>query len=369
MSTRPLLLLAAFLGLLPLAATAEAADYVPGEVVVGHEDGRVSTVATENGQSVGAGDLQAAQPPQGRLRRPQLRGSRRAVHAKRPLPAQAVELHRPYGIGMPEAWSMAEAAGAPGGPRRHRGGDRQRRGVREPRPVPARPRPAPLHVRPSLGLRRARRPPQRPLRPRHPRGGHDRPGHQQRLRRRRRRLRGQDHAAQGARRLRRGRLAEDRQGDPLRGQARRRRDQPVARVRPPRGRQRDPRDHLGRPLRAQPRRRDRRRRRQLQEALPAPRGLPRARQRRDRRRRHDPPRLPRPVLELRQRPRRGRAGRRRRLGAVDDAGAPALPTRDLRLVDLPGDLPRQQRARLRAAAAATTARRWRARTSPRSRRC
>ena len=75
-------------------------------------------------------------------------------------------------------------------------------------------------------------------------------GDQQRQGRRGRGLRREDHAAPGARRLRRGRLGRDRPGDPLRGQARRRRDQPLARVRPARGRHRDPRDPVGDPLRA-----------------------------------------------------------------------------------------------------------------------
>ena len=44
MPTRLLLILAALLGLLALAVPAEAAEYVPGEVVVGHEDGTVAKV-------------------------------------------------------------------------------------------------------------------------------------------------------------------------------------------------------------------------------------------------------------------------------------------------------------------------------------
>ena len=52
MPTRSLLLLFALLGMLGLAAQAEAAEYVPGEVVVGYENGTVTTRETRPGQSV-----------------------------------------------------------------------------------------------------------------------------------------------------------------------------------------------------------------------------------------------------------------------------------------------------------------------------
>jgi len=115
MPTRLLLLLVALLGLLALAATAAAAEYVPGEVVVGYENGAVAKVETRPGQSVPerAGELR---------RQPKVAYAvpNYVAHASQFIPNDPY-LNRqwnfigPYGIGMPEAWSLAEAAGAPGG--------------------------------------------------------------------------------------------------------------------------------------------------------------------------------------------------------------------------------------------------------------
>jgi serine protease len=115
MPTRLLLFLVALLGLLALAATAGAAEYVPGEVVVGYENGAVAKVETRPGQSV----------PE---RASELRGQPKVAYAVPNYVAHASQfvpndpyLGRqwnfvgPYGIGMPEAWALAEAAGAPGG--------------------------------------------------------------------------------------------------------------------------------------------------------------------------------------------------------------------------------------------------------------
>ena len=115
MPTRLLLLLVALLGLLALAATAEAAEYVPGEVVVGYENGAVAKVETRPGQSVPerAGELR---------RRPKVAYAvpNYVAHASQFIPndpylSRQWNFIGPYGIGMPEAWSLAEAAGAPGG--------------------------------------------------------------------------------------------------------------------------------------------------------------------------------------------------------------------------------------------------------------
>ena len=115
MPTRLLLLLVALLGLLALAATAEAAEYVPGEVVVGHENGTVSTVETEAGQSVPEAASELRDDPNVAYAVPNY-----VAHASQFTPNDP-GLHRQwnftgtYGIGMPEAWSLATAAGAPGG--------------------------------------------------------------------------------------------------------------------------------------------------------------------------------------------------------------------------------------------------------------
>lgn len=114
MSTRPLLLLAAFLGLLPLAATAEAAEYVPGEVVVGHEDGSVSKVDTENGQSVDEAISKLRSHPKVAYAVPNYVAHAAQYTPNDPFLRKQWNFIGRYGIGMPEAWSMAEAAGAPG---------------------------------------------------------------------------------------------------------------------------------------------------------------------------------------------------------------------------------------------------------------
>ena len=114
--------------------------------------------------------------------------------------------------------------------RRGRRRARQRSGVRAPRALPAGARPAPQHLHPPVGLHPARPAPERRLRARHPRGGHDRPDDEQRHRHRRDRLQREDHAAARARLARRRRLGRDRARHPLRGPLPRRRDQPLARV-------------------------------------------------------------------------------------------------------------------------------------------
>jgi serine protease len=114
MPTRLLLLLAALLGLLALAVPAEAADYVPGEVVVGHEDGTVAKVDTQ-GQSVPETASRLEDKPNVAYAVPNY-----VAHASQFTPNDP-GLRRQwnftglYGIGMPEAWQLAANAGAPGG--------------------------------------------------------------------------------------------------------------------------------------------------------------------------------------------------------------------------------------------------------------
>jgi serine protease len=115
MSTRPLLLLAAFLGLLPLAATAEAAEYVPGEVVVGHKDGTVSKVEAENGQSVEDAISKLRHHPKVAYAVPNYVAHAAQYTPDDPFLRKQWNFIGRYGIGMPQAWSLAEAAGAPGG--------------------------------------------------------------------------------------------------------------------------------------------------------------------------------------------------------------------------------------------------------------
>jgi serine protease len=115
MSTRPLLLLFALVALLPLAATAEAADYVPGEVVVGHEDGSVHTVDTAAGQSVGEAIDKLRRHPKVAYAVPNYVAHAAQFTPNDPFLRKQWNFIGQYGIGMPEAWSLAAAAGAPGG--------------------------------------------------------------------------------------------------------------------------------------------------------------------------------------------------------------------------------------------------------------
>jgi len=117
MSTRSLLLLfVAVLALGPLPVAARAADYVPGEVVVGHHDGSVSKVETQPGQSIGEAIERLRDHPKVAYAVPNL-----VAHAAADWVPNDPYLDRQwnfigtFGIGMPQAWSLAEAAGAPGG--------------------------------------------------------------------------------------------------------------------------------------------------------------------------------------------------------------------------------------------------------------
>jgi serine protease len=136
---RPCLLLPAVLALLALAAPASAfaRDYVPGEVIVKYRDG--TAAATEAGveQTVGAATEQALPGGSERLAIEDGGSVRRTVAELEADPnveyavpnwvAHAAgfpndpgfrnqwNFNSPWGINMPEAWSLARAAGAPGG--------------------------------------------------------------------------------------------------------------------------------------------------------------------------------------------------------------------------------------------------------------
>jgi serine protease len=88
---------------------------VPGEVVVGYENGAVAKVETRAGQSVPERARELRRHPRVAYAVPNY-----VAHASQFVPNDPY-LNRqwnfvgPYGIGMPEAWALAEAAGAPGG--------------------------------------------------------------------------------------------------------------------------------------------------------------------------------------------------------------------------------------------------------------
>ncbi len=214
-----------------------------------------------------------------------------------------------------------------------------------------------------LRLRRERQTPQRPERPRHARGGHDRAEHQQRDRGSGHRLPGEDHAGPCAGRRRRGRHRRDLARHPVRREAKGRGDQPQPRVR-----------LLG----ALPRRSPTSSRRCATPASEGRAGGGGRRQpgrrrwwrirrapRRARRGRHHHPRLPGRVLQQRRRrgPDRARRRRRRReLGQpVRRARVPARPRRASSSIQqtFTSSVRRDSACR-----AATRAHRWRRRTCP-----
>jgi serine protease len=115
MSTRSLLFLVALVASIPLAATAEAAEYVPGEVVVGHENGTVAKVDTEMGQSVGEAISKLSRHPKVAYAVPNYVAHAAQYTPNDPFLRKQWNFIGRNGIGMPEAWSLAAAAGAPGG--------------------------------------------------------------------------------------------------------------------------------------------------------------------------------------------------------------------------------------------------------------
>jgi serine protease len=115
MPTRLLLLLAALLGALASSAGAAAAEYVPGEVVVGHKDGTFSTRATEDGKSVRETVTELRRDPKLAYAVPNYVARASQFTPNDPSLRRQWNLIEPFGIGMPEAWSLAAAAGAPGG--------------------------------------------------------------------------------------------------------------------------------------------------------------------------------------------------------------------------------------------------------------
>jgi serine protease len=115
----PLPAICAVLVLISTAAPAVAADYVPGEVVVKYEGGeRAQVHRIRDGDSVRRTIAELRDDPGVKYAVPN--HIARAAQTAPFIPDDPAfrrqwNLHEPWGIGMPEAWSLAAAAGAPGG--------------------------------------------------------------------------------------------------------------------------------------------------------------------------------------------------------------------------------------------------------------
>ena len=138
MSTRRLTLPFALLALLAFAAPAAAEEYVPGEVIVKYRDGTTATAqevveqeaGTETETVLPGGSEQLAIEDGETVAETvdELRADPNVAYAVPNLVAHAAQfipndpgvrlqwnLFEEFGVGMPEAWPLAEAAGAPGG--------------------------------------------------------------------------------------------------------------------------------------------------------------------------------------------------------------------------------------------------------------
>lgn len=113
---RPLSLVIALLALLVLAAPAAAADYVPGEVVVKyHEGGAAEQLEIQDGDSVAQTVEELRDNPGVAYAVPNLVAHAASFIPNDPGVGLQWNLFEQFGVGMPEAWSLAEAKGAPGG--------------------------------------------------------------------------------------------------------------------------------------------------------------------------------------------------------------------------------------------------------------
>jgi serine protease len=118
MPKRPLLLaIGALVALLTPAAQAAAADYVPGEVVVKYEDGsRARVQQIRDGDSVRKTIADLRDDPRVEYAVPNhIARASQTFTPNDPGFRRQWNLFEPWGIGMPEAWVLAQAAGAPGG--------------------------------------------------------------------------------------------------------------------------------------------------------------------------------------------------------------------------------------------------------------
>jgi serine protease len=107
----------AVLALLSTAAPAVAADYVPGEVVVKYEDGASARVhEIRDGDSVRETIAELRDDPGVEYAVPNhIARASQTFTPNDPGFRRQWNLYEPWGIGMPEAWTLAAAAGAPGG--------------------------------------------------------------------------------------------------------------------------------------------------------------------------------------------------------------------------------------------------------------
>jgi serine protease len=110
-----LLAIGAIVALLSPAATAGAADYVPGEVVVKHHGGSARVHEIRDGESVRGTIAELRGDPDVEYAVPNHIARAAQFTPNDPGFRRQWNLSEPWGIGMPEAWSLAAAAGAPGG--------------------------------------------------------------------------------------------------------------------------------------------------------------------------------------------------------------------------------------------------------------
>jgi serine protease len=118
MPIRPFLLaVGALVALLTPAASAAAADYVPGEVVVKYDNGsRARVHEIRDGDSVRETIAELRERPGVQYAVPNhIARASQTFTPNDPGFRRQWNLFEPGGIGMPEAWSLAAEAGAPGG--------------------------------------------------------------------------------------------------------------------------------------------------------------------------------------------------------------------------------------------------------------
>src|ERR671930_841400 len=115
MPIRPLLpLIAALAALLSLAGPAAAADYVPGEVVVKYEDGGGAKIhRLRDGVSVREKIAELRDDPDVEYAVPNHIARAAQFVPNDPGFRLQWNLYEDFGINMPEAWQLADAAGAP----------------------------------------------------------------------------------------------------------------------------------------------------------------------------------------------------------------------------------------------------------------
>ena len=114
MRTRCLSLLA-LLALLVLAAPAAAAEYVPGEVIVKYrEGGSAQQLQIDEGETVTQTVEELSADPEVKYAVPNLVAHAASFMPNDPGVNLQWNLFEQYGVGMPEAWTLAESTGAPG---------------------------------------------------------------------------------------------------------------------------------------------------------------------------------------------------------------------------------------------------------------